>query len=409
MHGKKLFLLLFAIAIAMVFITVAACDDDDDDDVADDDVGDDDTADDDTTDDDIADDDTADDDVGDDDTVEPTWNVETVIAGYTDTRYHSLAFLSDGTPVIAYYQRIEKNLAVAMPGAKGWTISTIDSGVDVGQYCSIAVDGNDRIGIAYFDAEGKDLKLAFKDLDGDWNTQVLDDNRVGEYSQIHFDKNNWAHVYALRAGSAWYINYYREADAWYMRELFRQDLDYGFAMDFDSTDRAGFTWYEWEEIEPYKLDGWDKIYVGFWDLIQLEKVYLLYQGEGIRKNFYAFTFDGEDKPMAFFTTSSFISILVCTVSGTQWVIYTLPEEEAIIDGPIHAAHGGDGRVWLTYTNILERKPRVAGWDGVNWTFHDVVDVGLGGAFIKVGVAPDNQPAIIYYDADTQSLMYAKYE
>lgn len=92
--------------------------------------------------------------------------------------FADLAHTSTGTPVIAYYDKIEGDLKLAVgDGAGGFSVRTLDGNdamdpTDVGQHASVAVDANDRIGVAYFDASFDDL-VYFDVTDG--TREIVDD------------------------------------------------------------------------------------------------------------------------------------------------------------------------------------------------------------------------------------------
>ncbi len=98
--------------------------------------------------------------------------------------FASLAFTSTGTPVIAYYDRIDGDLKVAFAQDDGsFVIRLIDgrdaadpmgAGPDVGQHASIAVGPGNALAVAYFDATNDDL--VYFDLRG--NTRVVVDDGV---------------------------------------------------------------------------------------------------------------------------------------------------------------------------------------------------------------------------------------
>jgi len=77
--------------------------------------------------------------------------------------FTSIAFTSTGTPVIAYYDRLNRSLRLAVgTSTGGYYHHTLDGGTqlnpnDMGQHASLAIGPNDEIGVAYMDATLDDL------------------------------------------------------------------------------------------------------------------------------------------------------------------------------------------------------------------------------------------------------------
>jgi hypothetical protein len=77
--------------------------------------------------------------------------------------FASLALTSTGSPVIAYYDRLNTRLRLARSnGSGGWNLDTIAAGtmanpLDVGQHCSVAITPTGGIAVAYYDATNENL------------------------------------------------------------------------------------------------------------------------------------------------------------------------------------------------------------------------------------------------------------
>lgn len=77
--------------------------------------------------------------------------------------FTSLAFLSDGRPMIAYYDRVDGDLRLATGTSSGaFTLETLEGNdmmapTDVGQHVSLAIGPGDVPSLAYFDATTDDL------------------------------------------------------------------------------------------------------------------------------------------------------------------------------------------------------------------------------------------------------------
>jgi hypothetical protein len=77
--------------------------------------------------------------------------------------FSTLAFTSTGTPIIAYYDRLNRSLRMAVgTSTGGFYYYTLDGGSmlnpnDSGQHVSLAISPSDEIGVAYMDATVDDL------------------------------------------------------------------------------------------------------------------------------------------------------------------------------------------------------------------------------------------------------------
>jgi hypothetical protein len=139
--------------------------------------------------------------------------------------FTSLAFLADGRPVIAYYDRIDGDLRVATGSSTGaFTLETIEGNdmmapTDVGQHVSLAIGPGDKIALAYFDATNDDL--VYRELGAMGVREVVDNGvsppdlrLVGPDASLIFDQNgnpavayqdptNLDLLYARRIGNMW--------------------------------------------------------------------------------------------------------------------------------------------------------------------------------------------------------------
>jgi hypothetical protein len=80
--------------------------------------------------------------------------------GYTS----GFSFVMDttGTPYVAFYDPVYKNLVLGSKQVSGWQFLAIDTNGDVGQQPSLAVDANGLKRISYYDATNGDLKVAME-------------------------------------------------------------------------------------------------------------------------------------------------------------------------------------------------------------------------------------------------------
>lgn len=92
-----------------------------------------------------------------------------------------------GTPVIAYYDRLNGDLRVARLGPTGWTRTLVDATGDVGSFNSLLRHSSGRYFIAYYDRSSQDLKVANETAPGSnvWTTRTVDSlGDVGGYASI---------------------------------------------------------------------------------------------------------------------------------------------------------------------------------------------------------------------------------
>jgi hypothetical protein len=96
--------------------------------------------------------------------------------------FSSLAFSSTGTPVIAYYDRLDKDLRLAKGRPDGtFGLTTLDGGdpmnpSDVGQHVSLAVGPMDVLGLAYVDFNRDNL--VYMEFAGGQKSREIVDNGV---------------------------------------------------------------------------------------------------------------------------------------------------------------------------------------------------------------------------------------
>jgi len=343
------------------------------------------------------------------------WVSETVLEGYVNNenkRYYSLAFLSDGTPIVAYYEATGMNLVVAEYTAGGWVHTNIDTDGDVGMYAFIDVDSTDRIGIAYYYADEKDLRVAFREEGRGWSIEIVDTQyEIGHQSKIRFNNQDEAQVFACTK-NAWALNHYwKQLGEWQMEKRFgntSSDFNECYAIDMDSIGYPGFAWTDWEDYEPYeKDDGYDKMLAGRWHPLYGWEYELIWMGQSIDRDFCAFTWAENDQPTAFFITDDVPIIQFAVPVLGIWNIYQLNDETIGPNGPLSAGHDSDGNIYLGYTDALGGRPRMATRIGPAWYYEHPLDDTQYGSHLYVRVAPDDQPAFIFTDVTTSRLMYAK--
>lgn len=347
------------------------------------------------------------------------WRDETVLAGYVAAnmnREYSLTFLSDGAPVIAYYHPVDKNLAVAVRPEKDgdWMHTVIDGDGETGLYSSIDVDSGDRLGIAYFEATEKDLRAAFLEPGGAWTVQtVATDGEIGLHAKLRFNHLDEPQIFAAKR-NAWYLSHYEYVDdGWRFARRFNNESfssKYPFDVKISSIGFPGFAWTFWDDEEPLSKMGDDYMYIGWhhplygWDAMQLYRGNLI----DVDKRFCATAWTGEDRPFGFFITDGVPIIKVGYFNGHDWLLYDLDDQEAAANGPLSADTDSEGIVWLAYYDYFNGSPRVARQaTNLSWEFENVFAGEKFGKWATLKIAPDDQPALVFYDETTSALRYAK--
>ncbi len=103
--------------------------------------------------------------------------------------FSSLAFDTNGTPLISYYDYGNNDLKLAVRvGSDNWTSQTIDSTGDIGRWTSLAISSDNVIHIGYFDATNTSLKYAR--WDGSWTISTLDVNAGDQALSLALDSSN---------------------------------------------------------------------------------------------------------------------------------------------------------------------------------------------------------------------------
>ncbi|MGC6508466.1 MAG: hypothetical protein ACON4U_08620 [Myxococcota bacterium] len=126
-------------------------------------------------------------------------------AGFTNDwgSWLAMEILSDGTPVIGYYDKTEGGLGVAKLAGTNWNHQEVDGykdeqGLDQGdrgKYIDMVVDSADNIWLSYYDINLKNLRYAYYDSANDsWTNDIADTGGGGSpdaglFSSITLDGN----------------------------------------------------------------------------------------------------------------------------------------------------------------------------------------------------------------------------
>jgi len=119
------------------------------------------------------------------------WGVPQVVdAGDFAESRPSLAMLQDGSPAIAYYDPVNKDLKFAQLASGSWSTDVVDSKGDVGLNPAMIIDGNGRPTISYYASDKQDLRLATLNR-SKWKAKTLDARGdVGRYSSLAINPLN---------------------------------------------------------------------------------------------------------------------------------------------------------------------------------------------------------------------------
>jgi len=194
--------------------------------------------------------------------------------------YVHVGLLSDGSPVLAYHDRTEGllRLAVGSPtgDASAWVATTLagDAYTDVGLYASMAVDASDVLHISYTDAVEDELLYLQADTTGAVLLQeVVDDgfrplggpseghHVVGLDSKLVLDAAGTLHVFYQDGTTADLWHGVRQGtDSWQIEPLLEGDPGYGFFVDA-ALDTDGTLWlaqyvYDRSADHLTRLEAW---------------------------------------------------------------------------------------------------------------------------------------------------------
>jgi pimeloyl-ACP methyl ester carboxylesterase len=123
------------------------------------------------------------------------WVVTTVDEESDVGKYSSIAFGTNGQPVISYYDQTNGNLKYAERYGENWTTETLVDFGNVGQYTSLAIDDLGRKSISYYDyTHGALGYVGWVELPWEITTEFVENTTgpedVGQYSSLSFDQTN---------------------------------------------------------------------------------------------------------------------------------------------------------------------------------------------------------------------------
>lgn len=355
------------------------------------------------------------DDVADDGCV--SFELETVVSSgyscldsiYTTIRCHHLAFHPLGYPVIAYYDQANGDLNVAIRTDKGWDSETVDSEGDVGRDPWVAVDGNGRIAVVYWRVDTKEVKVAFKSQGGGWNVYSLGVHggmfEAGGDPHMVFDADNKANVTTFKTtllgSDIWYWVETAEGE-WTSTKIFEWLTSYvSPSLALNSSGLPGMAWYNYS-YDSYNND----VYFGTFDLNATANYYQITTLSSDDESFpgIAFAYDAGDVPHVFYTYGTPTDIVEAVPDGgyTDWNKVRLPDDNEQLTGPLQALLASDGGLWLSYASDFPLTPRLARYDGADWTIWEVLDNDASeyGKRPSLGLDADGLPGLAYiYEPD----------
>jgi len=355
------------------------------------------------------------DDVADDGCV--SFVTETVVSeGYTcldsiwtSIRCHHAAFHPLGYPVVAYYNQTAGDLVVAIRTGKGWDSETVDSEGDVGRDPWVAVDGNGRIAVAYWRVDTKEMKIAFKSQGGSWNVYSLGAHggmfEAGGDPHLLFDAENKANLTSFKTtllgSDIWYWVETTEGE-WNSTMLFQWMTSYVSPyIALNSSGLPGMAWYNYS-YETYMND----VYFGTFDLNAAANYYdiVTLSTDDASYPGIAFAYDANDIPHVFYSYDSPMDIVEATSDDNYatWNKVRVPDENEQLSGPIQTMLASDGGLWLSYASDFPLTPRLARYNGEDWTIWEVLDNDASeyGKRPSLAVDADGLPGVVYmYEPD----------
>jgi len=322
----------------------------------------------------------------------------------------SLAFTPTDQPVVAFYDGTNEDLMVAVFTAKGWDIETVDSENQTGVDPTVDVDSTGRIGVAFKNITSASNMVSLKSGEA-WITSTLlsgGGEMMGPRNpKLIFDGSDTALVGAFKGGLAGVYLYTENGAEWDSEKLFvGGDTAYPyttFDMALSADGKLGVVWDEWEEISGI---DYTQIYFGVYDFADQEQHVMVRQAEDIGQDV-AVAWTAANEPYVFWTTGGIVTIQSGTGSGTSWSISTVPDPYNQIGTPLSALSDTEGNIWLNYNSDFPPTPRLAAFDGAEWTFQDVLSEGQYGQGSSFALDSLNLPGVVYRDQSSGALMYGK--
>lgn len=190
------------------------------------------------------------------------WEVTQVGSGPIPYQYNvALALGPSGSPGLAYYNDVDRDLIFAHLAGGSWTLEAAAEEGDVGKYSSLAFDGEGRPAITFFhQTGGGEGEIVFTvKTGGEWVSETV--GQLGAFSEpnarrnssLTFDSQGRAHVAFSDTEGVWYG--VRGESGWDVQQIVTAGLPLGqlVSLAVDDNDRPHIAIYEVTRQTP--LDG----------------------------------------------------------------------------------------------------------------------------------------------------------
>jgi hypothetical protein len=263
-------------------------------------------------------------------------------------KYSSLAFKSDGSPRIAYYDNAANKLKLAEKVSGNWTTSVIDSGTNVGMFASLALKSTGKGVIAYFDDATGDLKVATEGVSS-WITEAIDSaGDVGRYASL-----------AVGTDDNPRIAYHDETNG---------DLKL-----------ASFNGTQW--------------------IIEVVDASSVNMGEAI-----SLALDGSNHPRIAYYDATGKVLRYASHDGASWTLSTV-DDAADVGSHVSLALKSTGLPMIAYYDATNGDLKFAEWDGSSWQIATKQSTGDVGKYVSLVADSKNEPHITFYDETGGNLKY----
>jgi hypothetical protein len=263
-------------------------------------------------------------------------------------KYNSLAFKSDGTPRIAYYDNAANKLKLAEKISGNWTTSIIDSGTNVGKHSSLGLKSTGKGVIAYFDDATGDLKVATEGASS-WVTEAIDTTGdVGRNASLAVGSDDFPR-----------IAYHDETNG-----------DLKFAR-FDGTQ------WHFEIIDSSSAN----------------------MGEAI-----SLALDATNNPHIAYHDATGQVLRYAQFDGSAWNLSTV-DATVGVGSHLSLALKSNGNGMIGYYDAINGDLKFAEWSGTTWQISTLRSTGDVGQYVSIARDTKNEPHLAFYDTTNGNLVY----